>query len=44
VQGIGSIEMETLSMTPLVFTMNNFLSAEECQHILTKSERHLKVP
>eukprot|EP00903_Cladosiphon_okamuranus_P005392 g5381.t1 len=38
---LGSIDMKTLSMEPLVFEAKNFLLDEECQHIRTKAEPHM---
>ncbi|CAM9163624.1 unnamed protein product [Scytosiphon promiscuus] len=45
VQGLetlGSIDMKTLSMEPLVFEAKNFLLDDECQHIREKAEPHMK--
>jgi len=37
IESLGSIEMTTLSMEPLVFEMYNFLSNSECEHIKKKA-------
>ena len=34
--------MTTLSMQPLIFTMNNFLSDSECEYVITQSSKYLK--
>ncbi|CAM9616117.1 unnamed protein product, partial [Hapterophycus canaliculatus] len=39
---LGSIDMKTLSMEPLVFEAKNFLLDDECQHIREKAEPHMK--
>jgi prolyl 4-hydroxylase len=40
-QGIGSIDMTTLSMEPLVFGMQHFLTQSECDYIQNRSAPHL---
>ncbi|CAM9701575.1 unnamed protein product, partial [Chrysoparadoxa australica] len=40
-QGLDSIQMTTLSMQPLVFGMEHFLTEEECNHITARSDPHL---
>lgn len=32
-----SAELETVSLTPLVFSIENFLSAEECEHVISEA-------
>ncbi|CAN0511736.1 unnamed protein product, partial [Ectocarpus sp. 8 AP-2014] len=39
---LGSIDMKTLSMEPLVFEARNFLLDEECKHIREKADPHMK--
>ncbi|CAN0154104.1 unnamed protein product [Discosporangium mesarthrocarpum] len=39
---LGSIEMRTLSMVPLIFEMKNFLTDHECGHIRDKASPHMK--
>ena len=41
-QGIGSVTMETISMTPLVFSVEEFMTDEEIEVILELSLPHLK--
>ena len=41
-QGIGHVTMETLSMTPLVFSVEEFLTDDEIETILQLSLPHLK--
>lgn len=41
-QTLGSIEMTTMSMEPLVFEAKDFLLEEECRHIRDKADPHMK--
>jgi len=40
--GLGSIDMRTVSMSPLVFAVDGFLLPEECQFIRDAAEPHMK--
>lgn len=40
--GLGSIDMRTLSMSPLVFAVDGFLLAEECQYIRETAQPHMR--
>jgi len=40
--GLGSIDMRTLSMSPLIFAVDAFLLPEECQFIREAAEPHMK--
>lgn len=41
-QELESIEIKTVSMTPLVFEAQNFLLEPECNHIKAKANPHMK--
>ena len=42
INGWGDVQAETLSLTPLVFRINEFISDEECELIKELSTPHLK--
>lgn len=39
---LGSVKMQTLSMSPLVFSVENFLLPEECTYIRDVAEPHMR--